>query len=331
MSFVLAVIAGVTPTPIPIPAPAPAVPLKPAIEAPLGVHRGTFGATFPQLRWTHGGISTGGASAAPTNLFLICILPVDWMQQCSSANATWRGAPTTFPRVQMRMPGTNQPIVGAYRYTFTPAQALPDNRLDRTLAYTIGACETASGTNCTFSTPQFLYYTTLDLEPVSIFKNSMPIAGGHELQTAITIRNNGEGIVWGTRVDVNLYRAKTVGGACTRDVTLASPNFPSVVLFDGRIVRPNAVTNPSDARAILDSGSSAFTWSGVLQVGGTGSEATANLTGPSGDLYFDFFFNTNETERAYVYVAKIDPTDAVVEYQETNNGRAECRTYPNLN
>jgi hypothetical protein len=239
----------------------------------------------------------------------------------------WSASSSSLPRKALR---NASGVITGYRYTLDPKTALPDTWLDQPITWTVIACANANGTACSSSTPRPLHVTSIDLLPEDVSIGGSTAADLIVTGSAI---NLGTGAPWtNVRSDLlSLPAFLSSLGTCATDVNHADyANVPGLaaVLRTGVLVPFSALPTLSDGsydtsnvRAIIRSGDpvlvgdfAMISASDLIPGGRPVTTQTLSASVPAANRPLGI-----------VSILKIDGSGTIVEYDETNNVKVECK------
>lgn len=306
----------------------PTVPNKPIAVAPAS---GSVLQADTQMTFTWdqpGTVFRPLIDPPPARAFAICVRAASTSTACAWPGI-WNLAATSLTNKPVR---NAQGSVVGYRYTYRPATVLPDQWLDRPIAWTVLACASTNGTMCSASTARPLQVSSIDL-----LANNVSI--GSSSATDLVVK--GEAINLGTGGPARDVRSDLLSlpalldstGACATDVNAADyANTPGLaaVLGNGTLVPFTLLPRLADGTYDTSNVRAIVRTSDPVLVGDYTLIAASNLAPGTGRPVETQVLSTSvgaaSRPLGVVSILVIDGPGAIVEYDETNNVKVECKS-----
>lgn len=289
-----------------------------ALIAPKGTQRSQAGAQL-RLEWTQFLFSP--MPTRPANHFVICVFePAS--RNCATTTSRWMRAVGDIPRVP-RIAGS-QTVGHDYRFDIPTTDA--DSLLNRQLQWTVGSCETTSASSCTFAAPFSLWLTTINLRARNISDQS----DSDELIVDGIVDNHGATYSGQFVAELHAWRALlNERQTCLTDIDdaavknqnyLALTSLGQEIEIDALPLLPNGARDLGGRTvvAIYTRPDRAQHFTGTVTYPGVGP-------GDS-DTVLSLVASVLPRPTAYARVLLVDPTDSVIEFDETDNRKGECQT-----
>ena len=291
--------------------PPPALPSAPTNLSPSAA---TTASTPATLRWRQGGFFALQPQPPVAQFFRVCVYDTAAQQSCGTPAAQWFYAANDplLHRTPVIPPFNPPPIVSTHAYRFQ----LPSNAvaLDRALTWNVGACSSQSLASCSYSAAAALHLSTKNIVAVNIDED----LGTARITATPVLRN--AGTTASGMFDVHLQILPAFydpSGTCATSVNAegVEPGDFAVLANGERIELqsedvPGAVGIYRQRDGFLYSGETRLSVAaGAMARGGTVDQSLAGESLPG----------------AFLVTMYIDPPpEAIVEYDETDNRRAEC-------
>jgi hypothetical protein len=311
---------GVVVAALPASAQSPITPpvMKPKAATNLYPNGVVHAAAVPRLLWKQGGFFATQQQPPPARHFRVCIYDAAAEETCASTQLEWMyaaGAPQLH-QTPVYSPLRGQSVTGTHRYSFdVPAGLLAD----RSYHWNVGACKSSDEGSCTYAPHAALlrlstrnltvtgieegtsttYVTmltevantgTTDAEPFRVASTIIQAVYDEELGRCATIIANSE-----TR-----YLGVTAAGEFVN--VLPSDDIPIV----GILLAVNQFELVDTAKGL--------------------SAGSSDLRTP---LEVPLSAGNPRLPASFLFITSVDPDNSVLEYDESDNRRAECHTvYP---
>jgi hypothetical protein len=317
-TLVLAVAAVAAPSPPPLPG--PLLPLAATPGGPEGAIEARDGDTI-SFRWSHVDVSLPVVHPRPRH-FLICLYK-SGVNTCLTTPSKWWVSELTQRRGELWRDIPRR-VVG-YRYYFQPSDRLTSDQIDRRMHWAIGSCTTTQVSSCEFTPkPVTVWFSTKNLR-ADISNFSVPL----RLDVTGDVENRGstdsgtftsELIALPAIVDAddpNLVCEQNVNAPGLTDGDVAVTGSGEELLLGALAKLPNGdrTTEGKGVAAIYRSGAVRSSASNAFSAIPPGAEASA--------VYLDE--ENTSTPAVWVTIFKVDTTNAVVEFDETDNVFVECQ------
>lgn len=286
----------------------------------------------PTLVWRHGALYFGYPRPMSPTHFAVCIFGAAAPITCTYAASAWTPAVGSIPSV----PSGSQlsGIPGEYEYTFQLPTAVPATLLDKPIRWSVGACVVpASGTPpaCTFALPVDLWLSTKNFVPDSVSASS---SRARNLYFEATAKNTGTSEIAGPYLtEMTVYNTlMTAGELCLKDPNDAVVKPTDQVMTSrGRFVTVSTLAIDAQGRRVAPADGVAAiyrptAWHGpyfgllpppgaaTVPAGAQRTVAALAIQAP----------NTLPIPSAYTVLMTLDIGNAVHEFDETDNAKAQC-------
>lgn len=287
-------------------------PRAPSLTAPRHTVQASVGSTLA-LQWTQ--FLHAPFRAPQPNYFIICVFEPA-TSSCSTAPLDWTLATSAIPRIPLMSAGH---LIG-HSYTFELPDPLSAKQLDRPLQWSVGACTTTLAASCTFAAPMNLWLSTKDLAATNV---SDGMSGATYLYAEGEVSNLGASASGPFRAVLSIWPAiyDTTTASCLTDVdsSLAMNGYAHTKAGELLDISqlPLGPDNKLDVSGHRIVGITA-------EIGPLVTEAvTVRLN--AGDVAYVVQADTAAVApAAFVTLLFADATDAVTEYDETDNRLREC-------
>jgi hypothetical protein len=264
----------------------------------------------------------------PPRAFAICVRAAAASTPCAWPGI-WTAVAANVPNKPIR---NAQGTVVGYRYTLGPVKSLADQWLDQPIAWTILACANTNGTTCSASAARPLHVSSIDLVASNV-------SIGDSTTTDLVVK--GEAINLGTggpstsvRSDLLSLPALLDGmGVCDTDVNNADyANMPGLaaVLGNGTLVPftwlprlADGNYDSSNVRAIIRTNDPVLVGDYTLLAAGN---LAAGVGRPVETPPLSTSVAAANRPLGVVSILVIDGSGAIVEYDEGNNVKVECKS-----
>jgi hypothetical protein len=288
------------------------------LVAPKGLQPSQAGAQL-RLQWTQFILSP--TPTRPVNYFIICAY-APATQDCATTTSRWTPAASAIPRVPRTV--GSQTVGHDYRFDIPAAEA--DRLLNRQLQWTVGSCETLAASSCTFAAPFSLWLTAINLRA----RNTSDQSDSDELIVDAEVENLGTTPSGQFVSELHAWRALLN----ERQTCLTDIDDPSVVNRNYLALTSVGQEIEIDTLPFLPNGARDLGGRTVVAIYTRPDRAqhfTRSVTYPgvaagNSDTVLTLVQLVLTRPAAYARVLLVDPTDSVVELDETDNRKGECQT-----
>jgi hypothetical protein len=292
--------------------------LSPTAATNLNPNGVVHAAAAPRLLWRQGGLFATQQQPPPARYFRVCIYDVTAEETCDSTKREWMyaaGVPE-FHQTPVYWPLWRQVVTGAYRYSFeVPANVLEP---DRSYRWNVGACESSDEGSCTYAQVAFLRLSTRNLTVTGIEEGTSTTYLSTLTEVANTGTSDAEPFRVANAIVQAVYDEDT--GRCATEIADSERSYLGVTAA-GEFVS----VRPSDDIPIV----------GILlattqfQLADTAEGLAAGSSDLRAPLEVELKPNEPPLPASFLFITTVDLDNDVLEYDESDNRRAECHTvYP---